>query len=62
MKYKLFVDICPPDKGFGFILISEKIKLCTTSYSTNLAYTPTVKVILLNYEVSQTEANFLEKQ
>ncbi len=34
--YKLFVDICHPDRGIEFILISEKIELCSTSYSTNL--------------------------
>jgi len=33
---ELFVDICQPDKEMGFVLISEKIELCATSYSTNL--------------------------
>jgi len=38
MMNKLFVDICQPDKEMGFVLILEKIELCTTSYSTNLGF------------------------
>ncbi len=36
MMIHFFVDICQPDKEIGFVLILEKIELCTTSYSTNL--------------------------
>jgi len=36
MTLAYFVDICPPDKVIVFVVISEKIKLCATSYSTNL--------------------------
>ena len=38
MTLQFFVYICPPERKIHFVLISEKIELCATSYSTNLAW------------------------
>ncbi len=56
MMNKLFIDICQPDKEIVFVLILEKIELCATSYSTNLAFS---QISNLQYSVTGTKGAFV---